>query len=119
MTPEPCPTCKGRCCRNQDFGYRVEHMGAEHYQHDCDDCCDGIKYPAQRTYEQGSAEGERRATERIVAWLRGEPERLVACDGHRHAGGKPCFVLSPMPADELADAIERGEHVGWTKREGP
>jgi hypothetical protein len=46
----------------------------------------------------------------VVAWLRGEPERLVACDGHRHADGKPCFVLSPMPADELADAIERGEH---------
>lgn len=46
----------------------------------------------------------------VVAWLRGEPERLVACDGHRHADGKPCLVLSPMPAYELANAIERGEH---------
>ena len=51
--------------------------------------------------------GERAA---VVAWLRGEPERLVACSGHRHADGKPCLVLSPMPAEELADAIERGEH---------
>ena len=46
----------------------------------------------------------------VVAWLRGEPERLVACDGHRHADGKSCLVLSPMPAYELANAIERGEH---------
>ena len=46
----------------------------------------------------------------VVAWLRGEPERLVACDGHRHADGKPCLVLSSMPAYELANAIERGEH---------
>lgn len=46
----------------------------------------------------------------VVAWLRGEPERLVKCNGHRHADGKPCWVMSPMPADELADCIERGEH---------
>ena len=65
---------------------------------------------AQRSRDEARAE-ERAA---VVAWLRGEPERLVACDGHRHADGKPCFVLSPMPVDELADAIERGEH----RREG-
>jgi hypothetical protein len=46
----------------------------------------------------------------VVAWLRGEPERLVECNGHRHADGKPCWVMSPMPAEELADCIERGEH---------
>ena len=46
----------------------------------------------------------------VVAWLRAEPERLVECNGHRHADGKPCWVMSPMPAEELADAIERGEH---------
>jgi uncharacterized small protein (DUF1192 family) len=51
--------------------------------------------------------GERAA---VVAWLRGEPEQLVECNGHRHADGKPCWVMSPMPAAELADAIERGEH---------
>jgi len=49
-----------------------------------------------------------------VVWLRGEPERLVECNGHRHADGKTCFVMSPMPAEELADFIERGEH----RREG-
>jgi len=52
--------------------------------------------------------GERAA---VVAWLRGEPERLVECNGRRHADGKTCFVMSPMPAEELADAIERGEHL--------
>ena len=57
--------------------------------------------------ELREARGERAAG---VAWLRGEPERLVECNGHRHADGKPCWVMSPMPADELADAIERGEH---------
>jgi hypothetical protein len=55
-----------------------------------------------------TAKAEERAA--VVAWLREEPERLVECNGHRHADGKPCWVMSPMPADELADAIERGEH---------
>ena len=59
-----------------------------------------------RAYDMGR-DMERAA---VVAWLRGEPERLVACSGHRHADGKPCLVLSPMPAEELADAIERGDH---------
>ena len=36
----PCPTCEGKCCRD-DLGYRVMHMGAELYMHDCDDCDDG------------------------------------------------------------------------------
>ena len=48
MTPEPCPVCKGRCCRDIDFGYRVVHMGAEVYTHDCDDCCNGVQYAPQR-----------------------------------------------------------------------
>jgi hypothetical protein len=60
----------------------------------------------QHAYEEGG-NAERAA---VVAWLRGEPERLVECNGHRHADGKPCWVMSPMPAEELADAIERGEH---------
>jgi hypothetical protein len=60
--------------------------------------------------EHAHAEGKADERAAVVAWLRGEPERLVECDGHRHADGKPCLVMSPMPADELADAIERGEH---------
>jgi len=59
-------------------------------------------------------EGRNEERAAVVAWLRGEPERLVECNGHRHADGKPCWVMSPMPAEELADAIERGEH----RREG-
>lgn len=43
MNSEPCPTCKGRCCRDY-YLYRVVHMGAEHYQHDCEACDDGTKY---------------------------------------------------------------------------
>ena len=35
-----CPTCKDRCCRDLDYGYRVEHMGAESYLHDCEACND-------------------------------------------------------------------------------
>ena len=50
VTPAPdpatCPECNGRCCRDQDYGYRVEHMGAECYEHVCDACEDGTKYVA-------------------------------------------------------------------------
>ena len=46
---------------------------------------------------------------RIVAWLRGGPETLTQCDGHRHAGGASCWVQRPLDLDEAADAIERGE----------
>lgn len=54
-TPEPCPECKGRCCRNQDLGYRVEHMGAECYEHTCEACLDGDKYVPARTAEEERA----------------------------------------------------------------
>ena len=54
-TPDPCPECKGRCCRNQDLGYRVEHMGAECYEHVCDACLDGNKYVPARTAEEERA----------------------------------------------------------------
>ena len=46
--------------------------------------------PVQRTYEQGIAEGERRATAAVVAWLRGN-----TCGCHDFAGD-----------------IERGAHQG-------
>lgn len=35
-----CPHCKGKCCRDIDFGYRVVHMGAQCYMHECDYCED-------------------------------------------------------------------------------
>ena len=37
-----CPHCKGKCCRN-DLNYKVEHMAAEIYTHDCDHCDDGTE----------------------------------------------------------------------------
>ena len=97
MTPEPCPTCKGRCCRDE-FGYRVVHMGAEHYQHDCDDCCGGVQYAPMRSVADERAD--------VVAWLREQQERVE-------------FALTAAGYEHAADAIERGEHVGWSKREGP
>lgn len=36
-----CPECKGKCCRDTDYGNRVYHMGAEVYSHWCDYCHDG------------------------------------------------------------------------------
>ena len=39
----PCPHCKGKCCRDIDFGYRVVHMGAQCYMHECDYCEDGTE----------------------------------------------------------------------------
>lgn len=45
MSDTPCPECGGKCCR-ADLGYRVEHMGAESYEHRCESCQDGTKYVA-------------------------------------------------------------------------
>jgi hypothetical protein len=62
-----CPTCKGKCCRDLDYGYRVEHMSAESY-HDCDACFDGDVPPMgdrasivaflRREYRAGPWQGE-------------------------------------------------------------
>ena len=41
MTAYDCPVCKGKCCRDNDFGYRVVHMGSESYEHWCEHCYDG------------------------------------------------------------------------------
>ena len=53
------------------------------------------------------AEVERAA---IAAWLRSEPETVKECNGHRHKDGKKCLVIVPMTREEMAVAIERGEH---------
>ncbi len=94
---EPCPTCKGRCCRDIDLGYRTVHMGAEVYRHDCDDCWDGTyeicgdPEPAPKPVR--TAEDERAD---VVAWLRREIQKC-GCD------------------DDTAACIERGEHIGAAK----
>jgi hypothetical protein len=59
-----------------------------------------------RMDEEYRGEGERAATERIVRWLR---ERPMTCPCKRD-GGEVCQFSDPMDNDELAYAIERGEH---------
>jgi len=94
VTPEPCPECKGRCCRDH-YGYRIAHMDtdAEFCEHTCDACNDGTKYTAPRTAEEERAD--------VVAYLRQriEMEQLQ--------------VLGQT--SKWVEAIERGEHVGWSK----
>ena len=97
--PEPCPECKGKCCRNTDYGYRIEHMAAEFYSHQCDACVDGDKYVPPRT-----ALDERRD---VLAWLR------------------DVGTSASMSADEMvtinwiARAIFGMEHVGAATKGKP
>lgn len=65
FTANSCPTCKGKCCRDGDLGYRVHHMAAECYEHWCDDCRDGqvpVVQPDPR--------------DALIAELRAEVEKL-------------------------------------------
>jgi hypothetical protein len=47
--PDPCPECKGRCCRDVDTGYRHAHADAAIHMHDCDACFDGTVPPPWTT----------------------------------------------------------------------
>ena len=67
---------------------------------------------AYKYYDDAEIELKCAERVRIATWLRNEPEKLVECDGHRHADGKPCLVLAPMSLPEIADAIERGDYGG-------
>jgi len=55
-----CPICHGKCCRDVDSGYRVEHMAAEVYVHGCDHCADGTGVGPETTDVRTG----------IVAWMR-------------------------------------------------
>lgn len=37
-----CRYCQGKCCRD-DLNYKVKHMSAEFYTHDCEHCDDGTE----------------------------------------------------------------------------
>ena len=107
MIPEPCPTCNGYCCANHDEKFapslRYQHSGMKwHVCPDCDDgtyevCGDPEPFIRERTYEDGIAEGERRATAAVVACLKG---LLPKAQG----------TITKELLDTLADRIERGEH---------
>ena len=63
-----CPNCKGKCCRDTDYGYRVEHMGAECYMHDCEDCNNGnLPQPDPRDEKIAHLSAER---ERLIEKLK-------------------------------------------------
>ena len=85
MSTEVCPTCDGFCCR-ADSGMTVTHRNTRYAKHVCPDCDAGLvwtAYTEPAPVPAWTAEQERAA---VVAFVRGA--RL----------------------DELADAIERGEH---------
>ena len=110
MTPEPCPECKGKCCRNQDFGYRIAHMAAEFYEHVCDYCWNG-EYEVRSEPEPApkpvrTAEEERAD---VLAWLH---DRVAKSYGVGTVPGT--FGYNDRA---IAEAFERGEHVGAAKRE--
>ena len=96
MTPEPCPTCTGRCCVTGG-NIKIHHDGggaftfAVSYRHNCPDCEDGTTTGDTPMPLHPAAEGERAA---VVAWLR----TLRA--GY---AGSELMALA-------ADAIERGAH---------
>ena len=96
--PPPCPECKEKCCRS-DLGYRVEHMGAECYEHWCEACFDGtVPAPVWTAKDE-------RAT--VVRYL-----REAANAPHPTELGAP--MLSPSGRGLLllhADFIERGDHL--------
>ena len=94
MTPEPCPTCKGRCCRDH-YGYRIAHMDtdAEFCEHTCDACKDGYA-PTPIASLTPAADTERAA---VLAYLRSAyaPNTIVPL---------PDFLAA------LLRMVEKGEH---------
>ena len=107
VSTHPCPTCKGFCCRDY-YLYRIVHMGAEHYQHDCPDCDDGTygvrSEPEPAPQPVRTAEDERADA---LAWLRAQA------------------VLPGASPDEknmlryAVRALYGGEHVGAANKESP
>lgn len=98
MTPERCPECKGKCCRDH-YGYRIAHMDtdAEFCEHTCDACNDGTKYTAPRTAEEERAD--------VIAYL-AQAARFP----------QPKLPMNQY-MDTLRELIESGAHVGWAKKE--
>lgn len=99
MTADPCPTCKGRCCRID--GFPVSHGNEwritprSHSCPDCDDgtyevCSDPEPFIRERTVEDERAD--------VVAWLR-----------------RPTDPVDEVLTLRWAREIERGEHVGAAK----
>ena len=57
-----CPVCQGKCCRDLDSGYHVEHRDAEVYLHACE-CADGTWVdPDAQALDEVTAEARRLST---------------------------------------------------------
>lgn len=96
---ELCPECKGKCCRDE-FGYRIEHMAAEFYDHVCEACYDGDKYSPPRSPADERAD--------VLAYIR----RAIAYPFPVPGSEGPAGYLSM-----LHDLIAAGTHEGWAKKE--
>lgn len=124
MTAEPCPVCKGRCCRDELY-YSLVHMGAGTHAHDCEACEDGtVPVPrsdlaAERLAALLDAERENTALRTKVADYRRmidgletaahEERAAVVAHLRRRALVQP-NVRSGLLLGAVADAIERAEH---------
>ena len=98
-TPEPCPECGGKCCRDS-YRYKLTHMGDEFYEHVCDACHDGTRYVPPRTAED-------------------ERSDLVAYLAHAARFPNPTLPMNQY-LDTLRELVECGAHVGFsTKKEKP
>ena len=104
---EPCPECKGKCCRDADYGYRVEHMGAECYEHVCEACLDGDRYVPPRSPEDERAD--------VLAYL----THALSYGFTTQSAYDPRAASPALYPSMLRDLIAEGEHVGWAKKERP
>lgn len=113
MTPEPCPACEGKCCRAENgltFPHRIPPRAATPYlQHVCPDCDDGTygvrSEPEPAPKPVRTAEDERAD---VLAWL--------------HARIDKSYGVGTVPGTfgyndrAIAEAFERGDHIGAAKR---
>jgi len=98
----PCPQCKGKCCRNIDSGYRVLHMAAQVYMHDCDFCDDGTEWkPEYDALDNPEHDGTDLAH---PAWWRG-------CD----SGADNTVVVIHQMLDDIEAGKEKAGTFGSQK----
>ena len=127
-----CPMCQGKCCRDVDSGYRVEHMAAEVYLHACD-CADGTWVnPDAEALDEVTAEAHRLST--AVDRLEGESLEVLEALGlhedteHAEALAHIQYLRSKVSSprahlDDLlarveqgARAVERDKVAEWLER---
>lgn len=99
---DPCPECKGKCCRDTDYGNRVYHMAAEFYEHWCEDCSDGdVPQPDPRDAMLASLRQELHHMNRAIANYLTERDRLRQAIRHWAVGphAQWCTTRAECPCD--------------------